>query len=275
MISVVIPCFNARKTICRSITSVLQQSGVDIEVIVVDDGSTDDTKEIVDSIKDPRLQYVWQVNAGPSAARNKGVELASGKFIAFLDADDEWYPRKLLIQLQYMQEKKKLASVTDVEERSLDGRAYVCKKPDLTNRSSQEVIDLIYQGKITRNTPTLVVEKNLFNQVGGFDLELKNREDHYLLCKLAEKGKLCILNEELTIRHLVRDSYSLNYDIRSYYFDTLIFHMKMYKDFPFIDLKQGIKRTKLMSLKKSIKSKNILPIFSIILDRKWREILFS
>ena len=107
MISVIIPTHNREKTIKKSIDSVLCQTYNNIEIIVVDDKSTDNTEEVINSIKDNRIKYIkLDENKGACFARNKGIELAQGKYIAFQDSDDEWLPQKLEIQLRYLEEKK-------------------------------------------------------------------------------------------------------------------------------------------------------------------------
>ena len=97
-ISVIIPAFNAATTIQRTIGTVLQQSFTAWELIVIDDGSTDRTAELVREIRDDRIRLYSIVNAGVAAARNFGIEHASGSFIAFLDADDWWMTEKLMDQ---------------------------------------------------------------------------------------------------------------------------------------------------------------------------------
>lgn len=96
-ISVVIPLYNKEKSIAQSLQSVLNQSYTDFEIVVVDDGSTDKSVEIVEGIEDARLKLFKQPNAGPSKARNTGVGHASGEWIVFLDADDELLPNALSI----------------------------------------------------------------------------------------------------------------------------------------------------------------------------------
>ena len=94
LVSVVIPTFNRAKVVTRAIDSVLEQTYRNCEVIVVDDGSTDDTADVLRSYKD-KIVYIQQKNAGPSAARNRGIRESKGEFIAFLDSDDLWFATKL------------------------------------------------------------------------------------------------------------------------------------------------------------------------------------
>jgi len=98
-VSVVIPSFNSQATIAEAINSVLEQTHADIEVIFIDDGSTDQTVEILNSITDPRFQWTSQIHKGCAAARNHGVALATSDLLCFLDADDIWVKDKLERQI--------------------------------------------------------------------------------------------------------------------------------------------------------------------------------
>ena len=106
LVSVIIPTFNRESTLKDSINSVLNQTYKDIEVILVDDGSTDNTKQIVSEINDERLKYYYKENAGACAARNDGVKFARGKYIAFHDSDDIWHASKLEKQVKKIKEEK-------------------------------------------------------------------------------------------------------------------------------------------------------------------------
>ena len=94
-VSVIIPVYNSSKWIEKTIESVLCQTYGDLETVIVDDGSTDDTAEIVKKYKNRAVRYFYQKNKGVSAARNKGIEVAGGKYIALLDHDDLWMPEKI------------------------------------------------------------------------------------------------------------------------------------------------------------------------------------
>jgi glycosyltransferase involved in cell wall biosynthesis len=101
-VSVIIPCYNYGRFLGEAIASVRRQTVEDLEIIVVDDGSTDETPEVLAGIRDPRLRSLRTVNGGISAARNAGLDRASGEYLAFLDADDRWLPTKLERQLAMM-----------------------------------------------------------------------------------------------------------------------------------------------------------------------------
>ena len=93
LVSVIIPCYNRADIVRDTIDSILSQSYQNIEAIVIDDGSTDNTWGVISAYNDQRIRYFYQANGGLSAARNSGLEVARGEFIAFLDSDDEWNPK--------------------------------------------------------------------------------------------------------------------------------------------------------------------------------------
>jgi len=101
MVSVVIPTYNRAPYVTMAIESALAQSYQDYEIIVVDDGSTDGTRDVLEPYRD-RIRYMYQDNKGVSAARNTGIQESRGEWIAFLDSDDEWLPNKLEIQIGYV-----------------------------------------------------------------------------------------------------------------------------------------------------------------------------
>lgn len=100
LVSVIIPTYNRGRLILDSVNSVLNQTYKNIELIVVDDCSTDDTKEVIESIKDSHIKYIkLEKNSGACIARNRGIEKSTGEFIAFNDSDDLWIPEKICRQL--------------------------------------------------------------------------------------------------------------------------------------------------------------------------------
>jgi glycosyltransferase involved in cell wall biosynthesis len=107
LISVVIPVYNGEKTIQETIKSVLNQTFQSLELIIVNDGSNDETLKVISIIKDPRIKVFSYPNAGLSASRNRGLAHATGEYISFIDADDLWTPDKLEAQLKVLQENPK------------------------------------------------------------------------------------------------------------------------------------------------------------------------
>jgi glycosyltransferase involved in cell wall biosynthesis len=125
MVSVIVPLFNKAAYIRRTVDSILRQSYADFELIVVDDGSTDGSREIVESLGVPGLHLISQPNAGPGAARNAGIAAARGSLLAFLDADDEWFPTFLERSVELLEREPGAASVTSAWVREPPGESTV------------------------------------------------------------------------------------------------------------------------------------------------------
>ena len=185
-ISVVIPAYNAERTIVRTLESALAQTLPPHEVIVVDDGSRDGTPAVVERYA-PRVRLVRQVNAGPSAARNHGVRVATGDWIALLDSDDAWLPQKLERQAQ---------------ELGPDVALVHCYSIDEIHRFSGELtFDRLWKHNHV-GTSTVVMNKELFEQTGGFQEDRKfiGAEDYNMWLRLCATGKrIATVHEELSI----------------------------------------------------------------------------
>ena len=125
MVSVIVPLFNKASYIRRAIDSISRQSYTDVELIIVDDGSTDGGREIVESLHEPALRLIVQPNAGPGAARNTGIAAARGSLLAFLDADDEWSPTFLERSVALLELEPEAASVTAASVREPPGESTV------------------------------------------------------------------------------------------------------------------------------------------------------
>lgn len=163
MVSVIIPTYNREKCIERAARSVLDQTYTDLELIIVDDGSTDSTKEIVEGITDDRVKYVFQENAGACAARNHGIALSKGEYIAFQDSDDIWNKGKLQKQVDILENNADVDIVCcRTVLKQLDGNTII------TAQNVKEGFVDLDQGPIGFSTQTLVlrravIEKNLFD----------------------------------------------------------------------------------------------------------------
>lgn len=175
-VSVIIPTFNRRDYITASIQSVLQQTFLDFEIIVVDDGSTDGTADLVAAISDERLVYIHQENRGRSAARNRALSIARGEYFAFLDSDDLYLPGKLAMQVAYLDKHPTVGMIyTSAFCIDADGN-------DLPQRYEASVSGKIYEDiaffrPVTITLPTVMVRKHLFDQAGGFDEQMHRFED--------------------------------------------------------------------------------------------------
>ena len=213
-VSVVIPTFNRADYVQVAIQSVLQQTYRDLEIIVCDDGSTDNTVEVVRSIQEssdlPVLLEVLPYNLGVSAARNKAIYLAQGDLIAFLDSDDSWLPEKLNKQVNFLDSNPEYIGVGCALENQVVGKKL--NKYTLKNRlnSSDDLFQFLYRCFIT--TSCFLVKKDALILAGLFDLSLKSSEDRDLWWRLPRLGRIGKINEPLVkyLKHTesISSSYS-------------------------------------------------------------------
>jgi glycosyltransferase involved in cell wall biosynthesis len=208
-ISVIIPCFNNGKYLRECLDSVLSQTFQDFEVIVVDDGSTDDTHSIVNSYGS-KLKYLRQANQGPASARNAGIKLSQGDYIAFQDADDFWLSEKLELQYKFLREHHQYLWVYSDMSTFNDSQAL--QESWFSDRSTYE--GRVFERLIDNNfipTITVLIKKQALVEVGGFDENLRSCEDKDLWLRLALNNPLGRSNQILAKRrfhanNLVRDS---------------------------------------------------------------------
>ncbi|MFX1500545.1 MAG: glycosyltransferase family 2 protein [Promethearchaeota archaeon] len=167
LISVIIPTYNRANLIEFAIKSVLNQSYKNIELIIVDDGSTDSTKKIIDSFKDHRIKYIKQKHSGlPAVARNTGLKNARGEFIAFLDSDDIWFPQKLEKQIKLFY-KQKSAILIATNAIIINSKFQKVGKRNLKSDKFLSYKDLL-ENNIVINS-TVLFKKNVINKIGYLD----------------------------------------------------------------------------------------------------------
>lgn len=186
IVSVVIPAYNAEQYICRAVNSILSQTRQADEIIVVDDGSTDNTPTILSELGN-RIIAIRQKNAGASVARNTGIERATGNWIAFLDADDQWLPSKLEIQIRHLQDNPDLVwtygNYWIYESQKKFRKLAFISPPAIING---EIIPdyLIVHSTHCIRTSTLIVMKKVLYDAGLFVPNLK-WEDTDIFLKIA------------------------------------------------------------------------------------------
>jgi glycosyltransferase involved in cell wall biosynthesis len=204
-VSVVIPTFNASHLITQAIDSVLAQTLVPAQIIVVDDGSRDDTLKRLAAYGD-RIHCVSQKNQGVSAARNHGLRLAEGELIAFLDSDDVWHPRKIELQTGILIENRDLGLLgtgTFNWPRPI--------LPDVSRPLSNSVVRVPWRHLVIKNyftTSSVVVRRTVLDKVGPFDAELHGPEDHDMWLRVAEVTTVANLKLPLTGYRSVQGSLS-------------------------------------------------------------------
>lgn len=209
-VSVIIPAYNSAATIERAITSVLQQTLAPLEIIVVDDGSSDDTATRV-RLGFPSVTLLTQQNAGAARARNAGVEYAKGEFVAFLDADDAWHPQKIERQVAAMGLFPAIDLLCTGCQHIQQAQWY----PEMLAQQSQYAdtpVQLLNFNQVFAHpflaTPSVMIKRAFFNSLGGFDTGLETAEDVDLWLRSAYAGQCARLNLPLTIVITQKESLS-------------------------------------------------------------------
>lgn len=213
LISVIIPSYNREKLIVNAVNSVLNQTYQNLEVIVVDDNSTDNTKSAIESLKDQRVKYLKnEKKLGPSGARNVGIKVAKGEFIAFQDSDDEWLPDKLEKQMSLF-EKKEYGLVYCAFRYNRKNLNYQFPS---TKYGRNELEGDIFESLLEQNkigTVTMLAKREVFDEVGVFCEKLRCYEDWEYALRVAYKYKIGYVNEMLVDVHFSPNS--VNFDFRS------------------------------------------------------------
>jgi glycosyltransferase involved in cell wall biosynthesis len=185
LISVIIPAYNAEKTIRETIESVLNQTIQDFEIVVINDGSQDSTLEIVSSIQDPRLKVFSYPNAKQAASRNRGFAHSIGEYISFLDADDLWTPDKLEAQLKALQDNPQVA-VAYSWSHCIDEKGKFLREASHSTSSGDVYAKLLLCDFLDNGSNPLIRRQALI-EVGGFDESLPPAEDWDMWLRLAAR----------------------------------------------------------------------------------------
>jgi glycosyltransferase involved in cell wall biosynthesis len=211
LISVVIPTYNSASFLPQSVESVLQQTYDNFEVIIVDDGSTDDTETVLLPYKE-KIRYIKKANSGPSGARNLGIAEARGEFIAFQDADDIWVPEKLQLQMDYLTNHPKIAVLhTDLTQFNHQGEVSFSLKERYGSIPSGYIFEeLLVNHAVTLST--IIVRRSCIDEVGAFDESLIGAEDYNFYLRLARKFQFGFLNQALVKKRLHTNNLSDNLD---------------------------------------------------------------
>lgn len=200
-VSVVIPTYNRARLLQRALASVITQTHESLEIIVVDDGSTDHTRDVVMAVADPRLVYIRQpARSGASAARNTGLRAAQGQYVAFLDSDDEWFPTKVKRQLEVFNRSPSTTALV------YTGAVYV------HSHMGERVRTPRYRGRVMRrllrrnfvvgSTSASIVRRDVLNEIGGFDETLDALQDFDLWVRIARLYCFDFVAETLVRIHM-------------------------------------------------------------------------
>jgi len=217
-VCVIIPAFRAASYIDRAIQSVLDQSILPKEIVIVDDGSDDNTLQVLDKYRNlkgpPEIKILSQNNKGAGSARNLAINSAFANFVAFLDSDDEWLPEKLARSMSHI-ESGNLGLVAHngwIMENNQPTKNDIATRFE---KASNSLFHGIYRRGFL-STSSVIVERALINQVGGFDTSLAAGQDFDLWLKIlsAQDIKFKVFDEYLTKYHVRRESITRQTDVR-------------------------------------------------------------
>ena len=204
-VSVNICCYNSERFIEQTVKSVLAQTYGDLEIVIVDDGSTDRTGEIIKSIADDRIKYHHQENHGLSYARNRAIDLSRGEYIAFLDHDDTWLPEKLAKQVALFQKDSALGLVySDCYAHNLITGQKV-RYSEMTTLYRGRVLEQLFHVDFIP-VLTAVIKREVIGKVGKFDLNYKIAEDYEFFVRVADQYPVDFVPEPLAVYHLHEDN---------------------------------------------------------------------
>lgn len=197
--SIIVPTYNRDTLLKRAIDSILAQTFKEFELIIVDDGSTDNTKELIKHYEDNRIVYIYQENGGINSARNKALKNARGEYIAFCDSDDSWFPEKLEKHMQKYLEDREIKVVYDltgiIREENGEQRIVLARNDKYEGWCYKEVLE---QGYLT--SPTfLTCKKECFETIGILPMDLVNCEDDEFCFRLCKHFKVGLVKEILGI----------------------------------------------------------------------------
>lgn len=202
LVSIILPTYNREKYISKAIKSVIEQTYTNWELLVIDDGSTDRTESIVKSFKDKRIKYIYQENSGkPSVARNKGIDLSIGEYIAFIDSDDLWTTDKLEKQMSYLLNVN--LGIDMIFSNALIMTINNIKRGYWSNVGNEKGylsrIELL--GKNHIPLPSVVLRRDCLKSIGKFNEsnDLKIGEDYDLWLRISDRYKIYYINEPLVI----------------------------------------------------------------------------
>ena len=197
MISVIVPTYNRAQQLSRALDSILCQSCSPKEIIVVDDGSTDETSALMTS-EYPEIVFIQQQNTGVSSARNVGIKRASGDWIAFLDSDDEWLPEKLEIQMKALYENPEIKICHTNEIWIRNGKRVNPKK------KHEKFGGWIFQKCLPLcciSPSSVIIHKSFFKEIGLFDYSLPVCEDYDLWLRITARNPVLYIEEPFLIKY--------------------------------------------------------------------------
>lgn len=243
-VSVIVPVYNRRDIILETINSVLNQTYQKFEIIIIDDGSNDYTWKIIKKLKEDNIKYIYQKHSGlPAKARNTGLKVATGEYIAFLDSDDVWLPTKLELQIKYLESNPEIDIVYSnaiiIDEHGI--RKDLLMDPN-SAKSGGVFLELLKETFVP--ILTVLMRKGVFETIGIFneDLSMRAAEDYEYWLRASLKFNFGYIDEPLALyrvhsqsasmtinrpllRQKVLQSFINNPDVPEIYFENLIYNI--------------------------------------------------
>lgn len=230
LVSVIIPVYNREKTIKRAIDSVLSQTYSNLEVIVIDDCSVDNSVKIVNEYEDERVRVICQKeHGGANKARNIGIENAKGEYIAFQDSDDEWCSNKLAVQLAYMQKEGFLVCFSPYYLCQNKYTRIIPEDYQLNKEYHNDLADILKHRNVV-GTPTLIFKRKVISLLGGvvFDEALMRLQDYELMLRLVQILKIGYIETPLVTAYSIEHNISRS---EQYLYDAIAKILKKHKNF--------------------------------------------
>lgn len=188
MISVIMPVYNNETYVSKAIESVLNQTIKDLELIIINDGSTDNTESVIKNYNDDRIKYYYQKNSGPGAARNYGMSLSKGEFIAFIDSDDMYKPNKLEEQLYFLSNNSQYSLVyCEAEVIDSDGNYVADVKSDSNYTIKEDMHAFMLFRQVIPVLPAIMIRRESYDAGFKYDESLFRGDDYDFVLKLSEK----------------------------------------------------------------------------------------
>ena len=208
LVSVILPTYNRAHVLGRAIASVLAQTHESLELIVVDDGSTDDTAAVLDAITHDRLRVIrLDANRGASCARNRGIAMAQGALIAFIDSDDVWTPDKLARQTAALTSRSDRVGLCVCSmEVDRDGARHRVQYQDEELDSNTAVTRII--SGVGMGTPSWLARRDTLQAVGGFDESLPRMQDYECALRIAQEWRIILMSDVMVLAEVGADSIS-------------------------------------------------------------------
>lgn len=196
LVDVILPTYNRGQLLKQAINSVLNQTYSKFRLIIVDDGSTDETESIIKNFRSKKIIYLKQKNRGRSVARNKGIECAVGKYIAFLDSDDEFLPQRLEKSVEFL-EKNPVYSMSYGSAFCINSSGKNLSKQYLASKSGWLYDEISFFLPLTITLPTVTIRRSVLKKVGKFDPNLDRFEDTDLWRRVSKKHMIGAIPDTL------------------------------------------------------------------------------